>query len=146
MRALWLLSLAVFLTTLSSGASLSAQGPPPYQVIVNSSTPVDAVDRRFLGDAFLKKVTTWPHGEAIRPVDLPSSSPVRRRFTEDVLKRSVEAVKSYWQQRIFAGRDLPPPEVDSDESAVTYVLKHPGAVGYVSPGADLRGAKAVALK
>jgi ABC-type phosphate transport system substrate-binding protein len=148
MRTLWIFRLAVALTILSPCATLFAEGThgPAYQIVVNSENPADALDRRFLGDAFLKKMTTWPQGEVIRPVDLPPHSPIRRRFTGDVLNRSVDAVKRYWQQHIFSGRDLPPPEVDTDDDVIAYVLKHPGGVGYVSAGADLHGTKAVPLK
>jgi len=62
-----------------------------------------------------------------------------------VLKRSVEAVKGYWQQRIFSGHDVPPPEFDSDDDVVKYVLKHEGAVGYVSGNANLNGSKVLTV-
>jgi hypothetical protein len=123
----------------------AATPAPAYQVIVDRNSAVTTVDRRFLADAFLKKVTTWPDGSAIRPADLPPSSPVRRRFSEDVLRRSVEAVKGYWQQRIFSGRDVPPPELDTDEAMVDYVLKHQGAVGYVSGAANVDGLKVLSV-
>ena len=63
-----------------------------------------------------------------------------------MLKRSVEAVKGYWQQRIFSGRDVPPPELETDDEVVRYVLKHEGAVGYVSGSADARRRKVVSVR
>jgi hypothetical protein len=62
-----------------------------------------------------------------------------------VLRKSVEAVKAYWQQRIFSGRDVPPPQFDRDDRVVAYVLEHEGAVGYVSGDTDLRGSKVVPI-
>ena len=50
------------------------------------------------------------------------------------------------QQQIFAGRDLPPPELDSDDEVVKYVLRYPGAIGYVSAGANVGAAKIVTVK
>ena len=41
---------------------------------------------------------------------------------------------------------MPPPELDSDEEVVRYVLKHQGAVGYVSGGAAIGGARIVAVR
>ncbi len=120
--------------------------PPPYVVIVHPRNPTGAASRKFLADAFLKKTTRWPNGEVIRPADLGADSPTREKFTEDVLKRSVSAVRSYWQQMIFSGREVPPPELGSDEEVVRYVLKHSGAVGYVSGTASLGGAKVVAVQ
>jgi len=119
---------------------------PVYVVIVNPGSQAAAVDRQFLEDAFLKKVTTWPNGEVIRPVDLAPDSPVRARFTHDVLNRTVEAVKGYWQQRIFSGRDVPPPEFAVDDDVVKFVLKHTGGLGYVSGGASVGDAKTVAVR
>jgi ABC-type phosphate transport system substrate-binding protein len=130
-------------------ATLSAQPPASagaYQVVVHPNNSATAVDRQFVQDAFLKKITAWPGHVVIRPVDLAASSPVRRKFTEDVLNRSVEAVKGYWQQRIFSGRDVPPPELDTDDDVIAYVLKYEGAIGYVSGSANLRGTKTLVLR
>jgi ABC-type phosphate transport system substrate-binding protein len=117
-----------------------------FRVIVNPVNPTTSIDRRFLAEAFLKKTTRWPHDEQIRPVDLEPDSPTRRRFSEDVLKRSVAAVKSYWQQMVFSGQNLPPPELDSDEQVVKFVLRNPGAVGYVSATANIDGVKVLSLR
>jgi ABC-type phosphate transport system substrate-binding protein len=124
-----------------------AQAPAaaPYRVIVHPRNPVASAERIFVADAFLKKTTRWRHGEAIRPVDLVDSAP-RRKFTEDVLTRSVSAVRSYWQQQIFSGRGIPPPELDSDQDVVKFVLHNPGAIGYVSGHADLAGAKVLQVR
>ena len=150
MRPFPKLALAVALALVTLCATVLAQPPPPpppvYVVIVHPKNPSTVVTRGFLEDAFLKKITRWPNDQVIRPVDLVASSPVRRKFTEDVLSRSVEGVKGYWQQRIFSGRDVPPPELDNDEDVVRYVLKHEAAVGYVSGRANLGEAKTVDVK
>jgi hypothetical protein len=145
MRRLTAFLTALTIALLSASVAGEARAPA-YEIIVSPSNSIAAVDREFLAEAFLKKSTEWPSGETVKPVDLPPSSPVRRRFSDDVLHRSVAEVKSYWQQRIFAGRDTPPPELDGDDDVVHYVLKHPGAVGYVSVGAALAGAKVVAIR
>jgi ABC-type phosphate transport system substrate-binding protein len=117
-----------------------------FRVIVNPANPAASVERRFLVDAFLKKTTRWPHDEQIRPCDLDPESATRRRFSDDVLKRSVAAVKSYWQQMVFSGQNVPPPEFDSDEQVIQFVLRNPGAVGYVSASANIEGAKVLSLR
>jgi hypothetical protein len=150
MRAFITIAVLLMFTLTAFRTTLYAQGGEPsgrvaYQVIVHPNHASDTVDRLFLQDAFLKKVTLWPGGKVIRPADLLTNSPVRRQFTADVLKRSVEAVKSYWQQRIFSGRDVPPPELDTDDDVVKYVLKQEGAVGYVSGNANLNGARVLTV-
>lgn len=119
--------------------------PPAYRVIVNPKNPAASVGQAFLHDAFLKKRARWPNDVVIHPADMKPSSPTRATFSQEVLGRPVAAVRTYWQQRIFSGRDVPPPELDSDEKVVAHVLKYEGAVGYVSGTANVSGAKPVAL-
>jgi ABC-type phosphate transport system substrate-binding protein len=145
MRGLLSVTTIAALTALSGAVSGEAR-PSAYEVIVNPTNSASSIDHQFLAEAFLKKTTEWPDGTVIQPVDLPSDSPVRRRFSDEVLHRSVSEVKVYWQQRIFSGRDVPPPELDTNEAVVAYVLKYAGAVGYVSSGAALGGAKVVSVK
>lgn len=133
----------------SLGSRALAQGPsaaPGYRLIVNPSNPTAEVERAFVAQAFLRKVSRWPTGETILPIDLDQSSRVRRRWSSEVLNRSVEAVKSYWQGMIFSGRSLPPPEVASDDQVVDYVLHRPGGIGYVSVEANLHGARVLTLR
>jgi ABC-type phosphate transport system substrate-binding protein len=127
-------------------ATADSRPAPAFYVIVHPGNPTGSVERKFLADAFLKKITRWPNDDVIRPVDLGPDAPARRQFSEEVLRRSVAAVKSYWQQLVFSGRDVPPPELDTDEQVVKYVISHPGAVGYVSAGASLAGAKVVTIR
>ena len=116
-----------------AGASDSAE----LKVIVNAGLAERVVDKGFLSDVFLKKVTRWSSGETAHPADQRPDTAVRREFSRTILKRTVAAVRSYWQQRIFSGRDVPPPELDSDASVVAYVERTAGAVGYVSSAAKL---------
>lgn len=141
----FLFTIAAALALLMVSATVSGDGRT-YVVIVNPNNASSSVDREFLADAFLKKTTTWPNGEVIHPVDLPASSRVRRDFSDEVLYRSISEVKGYWQQRIFSGRDVPPPELDNDDEVIAYVLKYGGAVGYVSVSAKLNGAKIISVR
>jgi len=128
------------------GGRARAESTREFRILVHPDNPAVALSRDFMTDVFLKRTTRWPDGETAHPVDQRASAGVRESFSEGVLRRSVSAVKRYWQQRIFSGRDLPPPELESDEAVVAYVLKHRGAIGYVSSGAKLGRAKAVSLQ
>jgi hypothetical protein len=146
-RGLALLGLSLLSVALAARSKAArADDVKAFRVIVHSSNPLRAVERGFLADAFLKKVTRWEEGDGIKVVDLRPDNPVRRHFTEGVLKRSLGAVRSYWQQRIFSGRDVPPPELESDDAVVAFVAKYPGAVGYVSGAAKLVGARELLIK
>ncbi|MFO0746698.1 MAG: hypothetical protein U1F43_13655 [Myxococcota bacterium] len=150
----WLALVALALATLTfvvlSAAAASPPAPSPasasYRVIVHPSAAVQSLDRRFLADVFLKKTTRWSGGDAIQPVDLQPAARTRARFSEDVVGRSVPSVKSYWQQIIFSGRGLPPPELPDDDAVVGYVLSHAGAIGYVSGSCDVGAARVVTVR
>lgn len=140
-------ALAGTLLVAGGGARAGAEeGPPAFVVIANAKNPTNGSPREFLSDAFLKKTTRWDDGEVIRPVDLGPASPARRAFSQKVLDRSVAAVRSYWQQRIFSGRELPPPELGSDDAVLEYVQRNRGAVGYVSGTAHLHDVKVLPVR
>jgi ABC-type phosphate transport system substrate-binding protein len=124
--------LSFLLAFVAPSPALGGGAPPEFRVIVHPSVPGVEVSRELLANVFLKNVTRWPNDQLTRPVDQRPDTDVRRRFSESVLRRSVSAVKVYWQQRIFSGRGVPPPELDSDDAIVHYVENNPGAVGYVS--------------
>jgi ABC-type phosphate transport system substrate-binding protein len=140
LSAVWL---ACFADSLARAAPRSGQD---FLVIVHPANPAGELSTEFVAEVFLKKTTRWGNGESMRPVDLAPNATARRRFSESVLKRSVAAVRSYWQQRIFTGRDVPPPELDSDDAVVRYVTRYVGAIGYVAPSAKLGDAKVLAVR
>jgi ABC-type phosphate transport system substrate-binding protein len=129
----------------------SQEGAPSFYVIVNSQNPIESLDPRVLSDIFLKKMTQWPEDGLIQPVDLEPNSAVRRRFCQQILSRSVTSIRNYWQQLIFSGRNVPPPELRNDGEVIEYVARNPGAIGYVSAsalggGAEPNGIKIVGIK
>jgi ABC-type phosphate transport system substrate-binding protein len=120
--------------------------PPAFKVIVHPRNPVRSVSQAFLAEAFFKQAMRWEGGEGIQPVDLPLAAPTRQAFSSSVLKRSVPAVRAYWLQRIFSGRQVPPLELESDTAVVRYVLGSPGAVGYVSAQTNTAAAKVIPVQ
>jgi len=138
-----LLSLIVTIGVLSSPLAARAQ---EFTVIVNASNPVSTMPKDEVAKLFLKKTVAWQSGRAVAPVELPTSAKAREAFARDVLNKSIAQVKSYWQQQIFSGRDVPPPEKQSENDVVAFVRSNPGAIGYVSKGVDIgRGVKALSI-
>jgi hypothetical protein len=147
MRPSILANLCVLAALAAPVASAEPAREPTFYVIVNPSVAATTVSRTFLADVFLKKKTRWPNNKAVRPVDLDAKSAARERFSDQVLRRSTNAVRSYWRQVIFSGRGVPPPELDHDREVIAYVGKHEGAVGYVSASAGpLTGVKVLVVE
>ncbi|HEX2717641.1 MAG TPA: hypothetical protein VHM67_08150 [Gemmatimonadaceae bacterium] len=139
------LRLAVVAAAAVLGAAAFGPMPAPssYKVIVNAQNPVTSLPRAKVAKLFLRRAT-WPSGAAVQPCDLPEKSPVRVEFTKVVHGKSVIAVKSFWQQQIFAGRDVPPPEKTADAEVIAFVLANPGAIAYVSAPTPLpNGVRAI---
>ncbi len=141
-----LLSAGALLIALFSGSARGegrvAHG---FVLIVNPANPTRSVTEEFLTRAFFKRATRWEHGAPIHPVDQRLGSPIREAFSNDLLKRSPEAVRGYWLQRIFSGRDVPPLELDSDAAVIRYVMSAPGAVGYVAATTNPAPAKVLTV-
>jgi ABC-type phosphate transport system substrate-binding protein len=123
--------------------AFAADTAASFRIIVQRENSINAVSREFLSDVFLAKATRWGDGEPTHVVDQRFDSPVRQRFSDAVLRRPVSAVRSYWQQLLFSGRGLPPPELESDDAVIRYVQSHRGAVGYVSPNAATNTVKVI---
>ena len=123
--------------------------PSPAQdfaVIVNVSNPISTLSKDEVAKLFLKKTISWSSGQSASPVELPVTAKVREEFAREVLNKSVAQVRSYWQQQIFSGRDVPPPEKPTEEEVLAFVRANPNAIGYVSRTANMgRGVKVVVL-
>lgn len=124
----------------------SAQTPTTsFRVIVHPGTGVSALTRAEVSDLLLKKQTRWADGSAVKPVDLSSGSATREAFSLAVHGRTVDRVKNYWQRRIFSGRDVPPPELDTSQAVADFVRDNAGSIGYVGDDVDVSGARVVSL-
>jgi ABC-type phosphate transport system substrate-binding protein len=137
---------ALLIMSIAASAVWADDSHTGFRVIVNASNPIGSTNCEFLSQVFFKRTTRWQGGPAIRPVDLSPDSSVRGKFSDAILKRSVDAVRNYWQQRIFSGRDLPPTELASDEAVVDYVARSPGAIGYVSASAKVDSVKVLVIR
>lgn len=143
-----LLALGFGLWMIGFGPDLAraADGPAGFRVVTHHDNPVASVSRAFLSDAFLKKTSRWQSGAPISVVDQRLDAAVRQRFSESVLRRPVAAIRSYWQQLIFSGQGLPPPELESDEAVIRFVQTHRGGIGYVSEHAATTSVRVLGIE
>lgn len=110
------------------------------KVIVNSSVRV-TVTMQDIEDIFLGKQTTLPGGIKVAPVD--QAEDIRNEFYKKIAKKDPAQLKAYWSRLIFTGKGMPPKELASDAEVIRYVANNPGAIGYVSGNAQLRGVNVV---
>jgi ABC-type phosphate transport system substrate-binding protein len=132
---------------LLAATSAAADDDLRFQVIVHPSNPATSVARRQVSDMFLKKLTRWPGGAHVEPVEPSKWSKTRAYFLSDVMDgKSALALEAFWQKRVFSGRDTPPLEKASEEEVVAFVRANPGAIGYVGAGVALTGVKVLRLQ
>src|SRR5204863_1356169 len=124
-------------------APVSTSAASSFKVIVNNAVHVDALSKKEVADLFMKRTPKWSNGTPVTAVDQSDRAPVREEFSRAVHGKPTAAVKSYWQQQIFSGREVPPVEKSSDADVVTLVRANAGAIGYVDAGTDTSGVKVV---
>ena len=122
-------------------ASLMAASAKPaeaqYVVIVNAQSSLSNISAADLSKLFQKKARRLPDGSDAVPLDQDKNSSVREAFSQAVHGRGVAQIEAYWQQQIFAGKDVPPDTRASDADVIAFVGSTPGAIGYVSSSATL---------
>ena len=117
-----------------------------FKVIVNSSNSTSSLTKKQVSYYFLKKKTKWSNGVRVIPLDLKSSSSVRKVFTRKIHNKSITQVRAYWQQSVFSGRASPPTEKPNDLAVINYVKSHKGAIGYISKNTKAVGVKTIIVK
>jgi len=141
-RAISHFAILTLLLVVAPAPSLAAE----YQVIVHADNPTDILTREQLGKMFLKKIVKWDTGIPIVPVDQAPVSSVRALFNKLVHAKPASAIASYWQQQIFAGRDVPPAEKAGDAAVIAFVKATPGGIGYITAGVSADGVKLLTIR
>jgi ABC-type phosphate transport system substrate-binding protein len=131
-----LIALFALFAVLAVATAASADG---WKVVVNASNPTTSISKDRLSQMFLKQLTQWPNGSETLPVDQGVTSAVREVFSHAVHGRSARAIKNWWNQQIFGGKGVPPPELATDARVLSYIINNPGAIGYVDAGTPTSG-------
>jgi ABC-type phosphate transport system substrate-binding protein len=142
------LVLLVALAAVCAPSSRAAAQNPKYVVVVNPGNPIKRLNKNQLSRIYLGKLQGWDINGRIEPVvpmDLKAGSPLRDRFTQEVLRKSPSEAEAYWRQEIYAGRSFPPIE-QTEPEALAQVRSSVGGIAYVSSGADLKGVKVVSVQ
>jgi hypothetical protein len=109
-----------------------------FVVIVHPSNRFDALSRSKVSYLFLRKVSRWPWGAEVSPVDLSAGEPIRREFVQKMLRMSEEQFAEYWiDQRATRGVS-PPVELHDAAAAKLWVAAKPGGIAYI-PSSTLDG-------
>jgi ABC-type phosphate transport system substrate-binding protein len=102
-----------------------------WVVIVHPSSPLRSMGLVELERIYRRRSRFWPNGRAIVAVNLPSSDPLRRAFSSEVLHAGEEELATYWNREYFQGV-RPPAVLQSTAAVQAFVAATPSAIGYVT--------------
>lgn len=91
---------------------------------------------------YLLRVTTWPNGTHVVPVNRELGSAIRTDFTALILKQDMATLAVYWNEMHFKGK-MPPLIQPSEAAMLTFVQRIPGAIGYIDAATAPSGVKVV---
>jgi len=129
MRLLCLLPLVL---ALSVGVAGDVPAPA-FVVVVNKSNQLNELSKAKLALLYRRKVSRWPWGAEVQPVDLDDASPLRRNFIKMALRTTPDQLKIYWIDQKASQNMNPPPSLKTAHEVKVYVTTHPGAVAYLPP-------------
>ena len=89
---------------------------------------------------YLLRITAWPDGSHIVPVNREALSEIRTIFTAEALKQDNASLAAYWNEMHFQGK-LPPVVQESEPAMLAFVRRVPGAIGYISASTPADGVK-----
>lgn len=102
-------------------------------VVVSKQNPVTTLTSAQLADIYLGRLSRFPNGEPVVPIDQREGADARTDFYSDYLGQAPAQIKAHWSKLIFTGRGQPPRAVTDGNAMVELVAENPEAIGYIDP-------------
>lgn len=100
-------------------------------VVVAANSPIHKLDRQQVADIFLGRVRAWPSGATITPLELAETSPEYAQFHATVTEKPGFRIKAYWSRMVFAGKALPPAQLNTAAEIERALLANPNAIAFL---------------
>lgn len=97
-----------------------------------------------IAQIYLRRMRFWSDGDPVVPLNLPTATSLRERFSRRVLRQNDARLSDYWNRQYFYGV-LPPATLASTEAVRRYVAADPNAIGYV-PASEVDESVRVVLR
>jgi ABC-type phosphate transport system substrate-binding protein len=131
-----LFPLAAGAAGLLTESPMLGENPAQFVLIVNKANKIETLSAAKLKVIYLRKMSRWPWGSDIVPIDLPDSSALRRSFAATILDSTSEKMAAYWIEQKVTGNVNPPMQAASVAAVKAAVASQPGAIAYI-PAADM---------
>lgn len=107
-------------------------------VITHSDIAPGSVDADTVKKIYSGNTTKWPDGTRIIVVTM-DNAPIHEDFLKTYVNKTQSQFSATWKKIMFTGKGKFPTNFDTAEEVMDYVSKTPGAIGYVSAGANPQG-------
>lgn len=116
-------------------------------VIVNKSSPYDALTIGQLKDIYLLEMNKWPNKKNIVPLNRVAGADIRIRFFENLLREHPGRVNKYYDELTYRNGVKKPPLIQNSGNAVKKFIAHvPNAIGYIYASEVDESVKVVTLQ
>ncbi len=136
--------LIVLLVCLLAASPIRPARASDLLVIANPAAgDVGPLSANAVAAMYLLRLTIWPNGTHIIPVNRELGSAMRTDFTALILKQDLATLSAYWNEMHFKGK-VPPLIQPSESAMLAFVQKVPGAIGYIDAATAPLGVRVVA--
>ena len=112
-------------------------------VIVNKNCNINSLTKRQVVDIYMGRFNTFPNGENVTPVDLPSQSVLKSQFYMQLVQQNEKKINSYWARLLFSGSAKPPKIIESVDDIISQILKNNEMMAYIPESEVKQGVKVV---
>jgi ABC-type phosphate transport system substrate-binding protein len=117
-----------------------------FQFIVHPETNLAAtVSQDDMKKILLGNKDRWENGAIIRLAIL-AGGPVHDAVIGGVTARTADQFDKYWKKQVFTGKGVMPVIVADDAAMLAYVVKTPGAFGYISSSTKSDQVKVISIE
>lgn len=124
--------------------AIAADAEPGVTLIAHPDAGLATVSAEDLADVYTGRRTRWPNGTKAVPLT-SGDRPTTERFLVGCLGTTPSAFAAHWKRAVFTGKGTPPAQAKDDRDMLELVRRTPGAIGFVSRGADTGGLAAVPI-
>lgn len=115
--------------------------------VVNSSNPLEKLNRIEIRDIYMGSVLFWENEEKIKVAEYSANNPLRQLVSQKYLGIPPNQVYMIWIRVSLSGKASPPKILRTEEEVKQMVIQNPDAIGYLSSGENLpAGIKVIDVK
>ena len=126
--------------TLFSGTALA-----DAIAIVKADHSADTISKKNLKKILLGKTKKWDDGTKVVLVILEGGD-THDKFVKKFAGKTAKQFQNFWRKMVFSGKGKMPQSFADEAEMAAFVAGNPGAIGYVTKGAAIDGAKEIKLE